>query len=276
MKNIVIIGRYKNPSIEIIKDVLDFLSQYNLNLYIDENTKKNTNLNYPIANNKSKYDLLIVIGGDGTIINSIKNFSIESPLVGINLGRVGFLSDIKINDYKEELKKIIIDKQYTVEKREIIDFKIYNDKKIIYKNIAINDVILGCSYKRKLINFNIDVNDTNYHNYFADGIIISTPTGSTAYALSSGGSIIHPDNKVFNIVPVCSQNISNRPLIINSKNNIKITSSHYEDLYFNIDGVDGPLVKSNSEFKFKKYKKPILLIHPLNYNYFDDIKKKLN
>ena len=168
------------------------------------------------------------MGGDGTLLSVGRTLAkYNTPIIGINFGGVGFMTDISTADMLQVIKAVIVDKAFYVEQRSVLNLKIYRNNCLFFHSIAINDLVLSAKNTSNLIEFEIFVNQEFMCSQRADGVIVATPTGSTAYALAAGGSIIHPHAQVFTIVPICPQSLSNRPVVLanNSQIEIKLTMS---------------------------------------------------
>ena len=275
-KNIILMGKHKNYDLGgIVQKVGNYLSALQYNIFLDSETKENTTLDYPVAVESEKYDLVIVIGGDGTMIGAARKWGILGiPLLGINQGRVGFLTDISSDDVFEGISEILSGK-FKREERNILNVSVIsNGKKVVYNDIAINDLVCR-SATGKLMEFSLFLNDEFISSQHADGIIVATSTGSTAYSLAAGGSIIHPDSEVLNIVPICPQSLSNRPLVVSIHKQIKILFSGKEGVKYTADGKDSPEITTGHYFLIKNNEKKIQLIHPSSYSYFEGLRKKL-
>ena len=167
-------------------------------------------------------DCIIIIGGDGTLIQAARDLSdIDIPIIGINLGRLGYLTEIEPDSIEETFQMIFKD-DFRIESRIMIEGSVYRNGQKIYENIALNDIILGRYGNLQVIDFKIYVNDEYLNLYSADGVIISTPTGSTAYNLSAGGPILEPGANIIVITPICSHTIGSRSIVLSADSKIKI------------------------------------------------------
>ncbi len=177
----------------------------------------NTNYNYTNADMVPKdTDCVIVLGGDGTLIQAARDLSkLELPLLGINIGTLGFLVDI---DKEQALPAIdcVLDGDYEIDERMMLEGRAYRGGQLIYSNVALNDVVINRSGALRVIDFDIYVNDEYLTSYTADGLIISTPTGSTAYNLSAGGPIAQPNSDLIILTPVCGHKTNQRISILES------------------------------------------------------------
>lgn len=208
-----------------------YIENYEKELLIIENLLRNKNVDFRsfnIADMEYYGDFSIAIGGDGTLLRTARFYSeYKVPVLGINKGRLGFLSQIDVNETEKMIEQIIAG-NYNVEKRMMLSSEKY---------LALNDfVIKGCIPSRTS-KFFLEINGNNVCNYIADGLIIATPTGSTAYGLSAGGPIIYPTLDVITIVPICPHTLNARPLVIASSENI-VVKTNDKLLSVSIDGYD--------------------------------------
>lgn len=170
-------------------------------------------------------ECVIVLGGDGTLIHAARDLNkLELPLLGINIGTLGFLVDIDRNQAFEALDRVL-DGQYEIEERMMLEGKAYRGDELIYSNVALNDIVINRNGALRVIDFDIFVNNEYLNSYTADGLIIATPTGSTAYNLSAGGPIAQPDADLVILTPVCPHKVNKRSVILDSSDEICIRMS---------------------------------------------------
>jgi len=225
----------------------------------------------------NKYDLAIAIGGDGTILRAahiVANYDI--PLLGINRGRLGFLADIPANSVEPMLEKIL-DGEFVEDTRFQLHCELYRKEKLVHESDAFNEVIIQKGDIGKLIEFETHVDEVYVHSQRADGMIVSSPTGSTAYALAGGGPIIHPKLDALLLVPICPHTLSNRPIVIdgNSRVELIMKESKIEHGSLTCDGeIISELVEGDRVVIYKKDKK-IRLIHPVDYDHYGVLRAKL-
>lgn len=222
-------------------------------------------------------DLLVVVGGDGSLLNSA-HYAVNQdlPVVGINRGRLGFLTDICPTNL-EQLKSIIHG-EFTLEQRFMIESYIKHDGKSSTPQLALNDVVLLPGDMAQMIAFDVFVNDQLVYEHRADGLIIATPTGSTAYALSGGGPILQPQLPALALVPMFPHTLSSRPIVINANNTIRIKISPNQKTrpHLSNDGRERQDIPAGGEVIVTLYHKRLQLIHPKNYNYYTTLREKLN
>ena len=250
-----------NLSLILLEKIVTIFKKKSIKYYIHEKCKKKLDLktlnflkksNFIFFENlDNSYNFLIVIGGDGTIIDSAQiAYKTQIPIIGINTGRLGFLSTISKNDNLIEKIEKIENNDYTISKRSLLSIEGLQDKKHFF---CLNEIFIT-GIDRIMINIEAHINNHSITSYWADGLLLSTPTGSTAYSLSLGGSIISPDSKVFNMIPIAPHNLSTRPLIIPDNNivSFKVKSRETSFLVF-LDSRKFE-VKNTTTIKVKKEK----------------------
>ena len=247
-----------------------FLSDEYLSKDINPNLFKNiisNNFNDCIENS----DLIFSIGGDGTILSTVRKlYQNQIPVLGIHIGSLGFLAQCTEDSLIEALN-CIKSNSYKNEKRIMLELKIDNKK-----YYALNDIVVDHGNSGRILKTKVYINNKHINNYESDGIIISTPTGSTGYSLSSGGPIITPELAVFNITPISSHSLSARPIVLSSDKTISIKlSNQFIDGAITVDGQERINLSKNSSIKIKKSIRSALLIQlPFN-DYISTLKEKL-
>ncbi len=219
-------------------------------------------------------DLIIIFGGDGTFLGiARKACHLNIPFVGINLGRLGFLTDIRETELKESLQKIL-DGDYVTEERELIKV-VVNDK---FNSFALNDIVIHQRSISRMIELDVFVDEKYLTSYWADGVIFATPTGSTAYALSSGGPLVYPTLSAVLIVPISPHTFSHRPIVLPTDRKIQVKLKDNIDHAVSVS-CDGQVVFDfwpGEELHLMSSAAKITLIHPSDYSYFEILRAKLN
>lgn len=226
-----------------------------------------------------KADLVIVVGGDGSMLGASRMLaSAGIPVLGINRGHLGFLTDINPHELRYKILPILEGK-YTLEERFLLSVEVENKGKQISSGLALNEVVIHGAQTAHMMNFSIAVNNSIMYSQKADGFIISTPTGSTAYNLSAGGPIIEPSLNVICLVPMFPQSLNCRPLIFRADCNISITfnPNHTpEKISVSCDGQVHIEASDTSKIVIKKSPMILKLCHPLSYDYFETLRSKLD
>ena len=223
-----------------------------------------------------KTDLVVSVGGDGTLLTTARNLvDYGVPLVGINLGRLGFLADVTMQGLHASLKDIF-EGNYSVEKRFLLDGEVLLQGQPAQRHIALNDIILHSHKSIHMIEFAVFTDDRLISRQRADGLIVSSPTGSTAYALSGGGPIMHPALNALALVPICPHTLSHRPIVLPSDQCIEIRLSQPEaGGQVTFDGHTRAIIKPDDRVRVTRHAKNITLLHPAGYDYFDILRAKL-
>ena len=238
MKIALIPNLEKSGAKEITSQVAELLKSLNLQVFLPAD----------IENPYENCDVIITIGGDGTLIKHAKSAAIyNKPVIGINAGRLGYLADIDRD--KIGLLERLITNDYSIDSRIMLSVDVEKDGKTLFNGTALNDVVIGNGEIAKISDINLNILGDNI-NYRADGIILSTPTGSTAYSMSAGGPIIEPTARCFIITPICSHSMTARPLIVNQDNVINLSVE--KDSYLIVDGNEKVMIDSKTKISVKK------------------------
>lgn len=283
-KKIGIFGKHRSYDIvTTLVDVINFLKQRQLEFMIEDRTASQL----PPAYSQVKIgqsretaefaDLIIVVGGDGSLLRAAR-FAAEAnkPIVGINRGHLGFLTDISPTKIITQLDHIF-NGEYQEEKRFLLHSNIETDQQQTIYSDALNDVVLFAGHTSQLIEFDITINNKFVCHYRADGIIIATPTGSTAYSLSGGGPILHPQLDAIVLVPMMPHTLSSRPIVVSGDSTIDIMISH-NNTFSPMLGCDGQTrtpVAPGHHIHICKKEHLLRLLHPKDYDYYETLRFKL-
>lgn len=265
---------------ESLTRLVEFLVQQNLEIVQDIETATSFDLRIPTlsrSNMGDKKDLIVVVGGDGSLLSAARMaIQVNTPVIGINRGRLGFLTDILPQDIENQLQAVL-NGQYKEEQRFLLHTSIYDQQHIYFEGNALNDVVLSRGSETHLIEFDVYVDHQLVSHFRSDGMILSTPTGSTAYALSAGGPIMHPRLNAIVLVPMFSHSLSSRPLVIDGEAQIELCISEVNehDLRISCDGHESRMVKPGQKVAIKKNNNQLRLLHPLDYHYYDTLRSKL-
>lgn len=281
-KTIGIIGRVKTPGVkDTLKTLVDYLIRLDQNIVIE--TESAEPLNNPALPTKQREelgrhcDLLIVVGGDGSLLHAAHAvMNDEIPVLGINRGSLGFLTDI-LPTQLEKIKEILEGK-YTLEKRFLLTTSIKLMDDIIGQDDALNEVAIIPDAVPHMIEFEVYIDNKFVYSQDSDGLIIATPTGSTAYALSGGGPILHPQLDAIVLVPMFPHSLNNRPIVIEGNRELSIIISPHKPISprLSCDGRAYINTPPGSRITIKKKTKSLHLIHPLDYNYYETLRSKLH
>ncbi len=223
-------------------------------------------------------DLVIVVGGDGTLLNAARSLmDYKVPMLGINLGRLGFLADVIPSDLTHTLDQIFAG-NYQEEQRTLLYARVLRNGKQINESAAFNDVVVHTCNVARMIEYEVHIGGQFVNIARSDGMIVSTPTGSTAYALSGGGPILHPSLNALVLVPICPHTMSYRPIVVDADSTIEIVVSkdNQARAQCTCDGQIDLGLENGDRVIIEKRKTPIRLIHPPEYNYYGILRAKLH
>jgi len=282
-KTIGIIGKSADPGIEhVIREISLFCQKEELDVLLDKYTSThigNTDLQIAARDDLGRQcDLVVVVGGDGTMLSAARTLcDYEVPLIGINLGRLGFLTDISPSEAEDRLSEIL-NGEYEVEERLLLKATMKRNGKVIASGTALNDIVVHKWEVAHMIETDTYINGHFVHTHRSDGIITSTPTGSTAYALSGGGPIIQPGLEALVIVPICPHTLSNRPIAIKSDSQIKIIMSKTgrNKGQATCDGQLLHEMEIGDEILIEANPRKLKLLHPKGHDYYQILRAKLH
>ena len=259
---------------EALNLMINSISNLDINLYIDK-TSNNRNENFTVLEHKEyvkKVDIVIVFGGDGTLLNAARKYlNYDIPILGINMGNVGFLTDISTDNFEKTIKEVL-DGNYKIEERNLVSAKFGNNH--LY---GLNEVVIHSGAYAQLMRYRLNVNDKVVYEQRSDGLIIATPTGSTAYALSAGGPIIHPSLDVWTILPMLPQSLSSRPFVISTDEKVQMDlfDGPNENAKICVDGQDDIDIPYGEKILISKMEKTLKLVHPNDNDFFEACREKL-
>ena len=222
-------------------------------------------------------DLIIVLGGDGTLLSVARvAHPYEVPLLAVNLGHLGFLTEISLEDLYDTLEKVL-NGQTSVEERMLLNASLWRNKMKAGEYNVLNDVVINKGALARIVNLQVRVNNQYMTSYRADGLIIATPTGSTAYSLSAGGPIIHPSMHALVLSPICPFTLTNRSIVIPDESNIQVElTTPDEEVRVTLDGQDGCDMKAGDVLEVKVAETSLKLIQAPGKNHYQILRKKLN
>lgn len=221
-------------------------------------------------------DLIMVLGGDGTMIATARVIGdAEVPVLGVNYGGLGYLAEFRIEEMYMALE-LILEGNYRLEKRVMLAVELFRNDQQVTRNRVLNDVVINKSALARIIEIEAYLNDLFVNSFRADGLIVSTPTGSTAYNLSAGGPVIYPSMNAVVLTPICPFTLSNRPIVVPDDAIISLRlKTEQEDVALTLDGQVGFPLKVEDRVVIRKSRTTFNLIQPMNRNYFDVLRTKL-
>lgn len=280
-KTIALIGRYKSRDVAVpLLFVARFLVNRGCAVLVEADTAHESEVDsYPIVSYEEigqKADLAIVLGGDGSMLSAGRALAASGvPLLGINQGRLGFLTDIAFNCFTEKMTQIL-EGHYSLESRSLLDPLVSRQGEPVPTPLALNDVVVSKGSSGQLVEMIVHIDKEFVYDLRADGLIISTPTGSTAYALSSDGPIIQPNVPGLALVPICPQTLSNRPITISDACTIDITLKRGRDARLHSDGQPQFDLVDGDRITVRRAEHQVRLVHPPGYSYYAMLREKLH
>ena len=280
IKNIgLILNTSKEKAYQVAEKVLNWLQQRDIKVIIEEKAAvemKQIDKKATCEEMKTKVDLIILFGGDGTFLYTSQHFvGTDIPLLGINLGKLGFLTEIETDELYQTLAQII-NGNFEVEKRMLLDAKVKRNEKLVHESFALNDVVVNRGANARMVNIQLFINDEFVNSYRADGLIMATPTGSTAYNLSAGGPIINPQIRAIIITPICPHTLYVRPMVISEKENLKIViSGENNEMKITTDGNKVYDLINNDEIHITASNKSISMVNFPDKTFYTILHEKM-
>ena len=281
ISSVGLFGRYKDPNVSTTRDALrKHLENRDISVYIGDTTADNISgtriedSGLPVA---ETIDLAVVVGGDGTMLHVARSLaSYALPMIGINLGRLGFLTDLSADRMHEGLDELLRG-EFTVDERIMLQVQISNGRDNLNESIALNDVTLSKGNTGRMIEFETHVNSEPVGRTRGDGVIISTPTGSTAYALSAGGPILHPLLPAIVFAPICPHTLGHRPMVLDDSSIIELEILDLAGADGNvfIDGLKQLAVSGNEIIRISRAETVTRMVRINSHNHFTALRSKL-
>lgn len=284
--NIGIVTRPNTPDIQdTAHTLITFLKQHGFTVYLDEvgikegciYTQDTVGCHIVNKTELGQYcDVVAVLGGDGTFLSVAREIALRAvPIIGINQGHLGFLTQIP-REYMTDKLLPVLEGKYLAEERILIEAALIRESKTAERAIALNDAVLSRGGAGQMIEFEVFVNREFVYTQRSDGLIVSTPTGSTAYSLAAGGPIMQAGLHAFTLVPICPQSMTNRPIAIPDTSEIEILVTQGGDARVHFDGQTHIDVQNLDRITIRRYRNPLRILHPTDYQYFKTLRQKLH
>ncbi|MDF1483587.1 MULTISPECIES: NAD kinase [Extensimonas] len=262
-----------------LEDIAEFLARRGCEVVLEAETAANTGLvQYPkltVPEIGAQCDLGLVVGGDGTMLGIGRQMArYGTPLIGINQGRLGFITDIPFGDYQAALTPMLRG-EYEEDRRALIHARVQRDGGTVFEALALNDVVVNRGATSGMVELRVEVGGHLVANQRADGLIVATPTGSTAYALSAGGPMLHPAIPGWVLVPIAPHTLSNRPIVLPDDAEIAIELVNGRDASANFDMQSLASLLHGDRILVRRAQYCVRFLHPLGWNYFATLRKKL-
>jgi NAD+ kinase len=277
MKRIGIITKRGEPKIvKAVGDLMKWLKDKDFKFFIEKETAAALKLKgYHRKEIPARSDMIIVFGGDGSVLSAARHVGDRGiPILGINMGGLGFITELGRNEVRQNIK-MIVSEECCFEERIMLLADVYRNKKKITQHNALNDVVLNKSALSRMFEVDINIDKQYVTTFRLDGLITSTPTGSTAHSLSAGGPILYPTLETFLMTPICPHTLTSRPIVLPDTFVIDIHIKNGNDIYMTLDGQEGFPLKVKDKVRIRKadYKTKFLVLH--NRDYFKLLRTKL-
>ncbi|CAG2129886.1 NAD kinase [Cupriavidus numazuensis] len=280
-KTVALVGRYSTAGIEgPLEELASYILRNGQDVVFERETAQATGLTgYPALTAEEigrEADVAVVLGGDGTLLGIARQLAGHNvPLIGVNHGRLGFMTDIPLENVQSVLPDML-EGRYEAETRLLLESSVVRDDSPIFSALALNDVVVNRSGISGMVELAVSVDGYFMYNQRSDGLIVSTATGSTAYALSSGGPILHPTLSGLVLVPIAPHSLSNRPIVLPQEAEVTIEVATARDASVNFDMQSLTSLLPGDRIVVRRSKKTIQLLHPVGYNYYATLRKKLH
>jgi len=281
-KKIGLIGRPGHAGVvDSLYRLLTFLQSRDVDIVMDEATGRlvpdHGQQEFSRESLSRHCDLVIVVGGDGSMLNAAQSIASENvPVIGVNRGRLGFLTDVSPDDIEQKLAEVLAG-NYTLESRFLLQLEVLDNNERRHVGCALNDVVLHPGKAAQMIEFELFVDDRFVYSQESDGLIVATPTGSTAYAMSAGGPIMHPSLNAIALVPICPHSLSSRPIVVEGDSEIRLVIGEKDAILPQVscDGEVKISAAAGNQFIVRKKAVALQLIHPPDHSFYEAYRSKL-
>jgi NAD+ kinase len=280
-RHVAIVGKYHAVgSRDALERIAHFLHEQGCEVSVEQDTAQNTGLTHhhllDVAGIGTQCDLALVMGGDGTMLGIGRQLArYNVPLVGINQGRLGFITDIPFQDFETHLQPILRG-EFEQDHRSLMHAGVWRDGRYVFETTAMNDVVVNRGGSPSMVELRVEVDGHFVANQRADGLIIASPTGSTAYALSAGGPLMHPAIGGWLMVPIAPHTLSNRPIVLPSTGEIAVEVVSGRDASAHFDMQTFTSLLHGDRITVRRSDHQLCLLHPVGWSYFDTLRNKLH
>jgi len=279
-QTVALVGKYKSPDIAMpLLDMAHFLEERGITVLLDRLTAAHIGHTrfsaMELAELGAHVDLTIVIGGDGTMLNIARTLAPHDvPLVGVNQGRLGFLTDVSVHNMLETMGHIL-DGKYITESRMLLAAEVVSKDQTVFSVLALNDAVVTKGAAGNMIEFDVRVDGHFVYTLRADGLIVASPTGSTAYALSSGGPILYPTLRLMTLAPVSPHTLSARPIVVSGDSLVEVRMHEAEDVRVHFDSHSHFVLNGDDRVRIRRASHEVRLLHPVGHSYYRMLREKL-
>jgi NAD+ kinase len=273
-------GRQSDAMRRVLEDIAEYLAAQGCEILVERETANNASLaGYPLVNVPeigARCDLGLVVGGDGTMLGIGRQLApFGVPLIGINQGRLGFITDISLEKFRATLTPMLRG-EYVEDRRSLMHARVMRDGHCVFDVLAMNDVVVNRGAISGMVELRVEVGGHFVANQRADGLIIATPTGATAYALSAGGPLLHPSIPGWVLVPIAPHTLSNRPIVLSDDTEVAIEIVAGRDASANFDMQSRASLLHGDRITVRRSKHSVRFLHPRGWSYFDTLREKLH
>jgi NAD+ kinase len=278
--HVALVGKYQADGIRpLLEEIAQFLVRQGLEVSFERQTAYSTGItdfgSLSTDEIGAQCDLAVVVGGDGTMLGIAREVARHNvPLVGINQGRLGFITDLPIGQFADALLPMIAG-HYEEDPRAMIESEVWRDGERIFEGLSMNDVVVSRGATASMVELRVDIGEEFVANIRADGLIIASPTGSTAYSLSAGGPILHPGIAGWLLVPIASHTMSNRPIVLPDSGQVRITVVAGRDASANFDMQGLASLLHGDQVRVQRSAHKVRFLHPRGWSYYATLRRKL-
>jgi len=287
-RHVALVGKYQSSasgpggasSLAALEEVAQFLGSQGCDVVLERETAQASGLagytSLDVPEIGAQCDLVLVVGGDGTMLGMGRRIAQYGvPLIGINQGRLGFITDIALGEFRDALAPMLAG-QYEEDERTVMQACVERDGKAMFEATAMNDVVVNRGATSGMVELRVEVDGRFVANQRADGLIVASPTGSTAYSLSAGGPLLHPSNPGWVLVPIAPHTLSNRPLVLPDAAEVAIELVSGRDASANFDMQSLASLLHGDRVVVRRSRHRVRFLHPRGWTYFDTLRKKLH
>jgi NAD+ kinase len=278
MRRVRVVAKRSSPeAVATAHEVADWLTRKGIEVAVDESARPSArDSEHPAPAASSPCDLVVVLGGDGTLLSVARNLTDDAPILGVNLGTLGFLTEINRSELYPSLLEVLQEK-FELEERSLLDVELYRDGAPPQRFRVLNDAVVAKSALSRIIEISLRVDDHLVARYRSDGVIVSTPTGSTAYNLSAQGPILFPRLPVLVLTPICPHTLSLRPLVVPDSSRVEVTlETQREEVYLTLDGQEGTTLGFGDRVRATRSARTVHLVRTSGRTFYDGLRNKLH
>jgi NAD+ kinase len=279
-QRIALVGKYHAQGMStLLSDIAQFLSQQGCEVLLEQETAAHTGLqawgSCSVDELGKRCNVAVVVGGDGTMLGVARQLARHQvPLIGIHQGRLGFMTDVMVDEYVQTLGPML-QGRFEEERRSMVEGGVWRDGECIFSSFALNDVVVSRGSSASMVELRVEIGKEFVANIRADGLIVGTPTGSTAYALSAGGPILHPSIAAWVVVPIAPHDLSNRPIVLPDSAEVAIEIVAGKDATVSFDMHSLASLQPGDRILVRRSVDQVRFLHPVGWSYFATLRRKL-